>query len=421
MKKLIYLIVAIVTLSLIIAGCGIPVVPPAEQDELSTPTSRAILTVGPSGTYATIQAAITAASSGDTITVAAGTYYEVGQIVINKNLTIIGADKVTTIIKPDHDTTIGYYLITNGWFYIDPVASFELRNVTLDGTGRTIHTALQSRGELIVEDCIIKNIYARQDLGIGVQFLAGLNNSVVRCEFSDIQRIGIHVRGSIESTNPVAHIEDCTYVGKGNGDWLDYGIEFGGGGSGTVDGCNISACTGLISIWTSAGILATGKYGVGTSATIKNSTFTGNTEGIHAGYNETDTIVLTAHYNNIFGNIEYGIFNVGTEEVDATCNWWGDFSGPTHSGNPDGTGDAVSDNVDFNPWLLGPAPDAVCYDYYEDGFEEIVACAVNAKNHGKFVSCVGQLTNSWLEQELISAEEKGAIMSWAAKSDIGKK
>ena len=33
----------------------------------------------------------------------------------------------------------------------------------------------------------------------------------------------------------------------------------------------------------------------------------------------------------------------------ATCNWWGDNSGP--SGVGPGTGDAVSANVDYNPWL----------------------------------------------------------------------
>jgi len=52
----------------------------------------------------TIQGAIDAASSGDTINVAAGTYVEVGQIVIDKDLSIVGEDKTTTIIKPAQDT-----------------------------------------------------------------------------------------------------------------------------------------------------------------------------------------------------------------------------------------------------------------------------------------------------------------------------
>ena len=61
----------------------------------------------------------------------------------------------------------------------------------------------------------------------------------------------------------------------------------------------------------------------------------------------------TINYNDIYGNTEYGVENtISTAVVDATYNWWGDASGPTHADNPFGIGDAVSANVDFDPWLL---------------------------------------------------------------------
>jgi hypothetical protein len=52
-----------------------------------------------------------------------------------------------------------------------------------------------------------------------------------------------------------------------------------------------------------------------------------------------------------------------------------------------------------------------------------VDVTINYNNiHGNTnYGCVAHLTNDWMEEELITAEEKGAIMSWAAKSDIGKK
>ena len=312
-----------------------------------------------------IQDAIYEASDGDTIIVSAGTYYEVGQIVIDKNLAIVGADKVTTIIKPNHDTTVAGYVQSDAWIYVPSGVTFALSEVTLDGTDltgtpRIIRHAIQSRGELTVEDCIIKNIKTNNIYyGRGIVLLAGESNTIARTEFNNIQRIGIHVRGHVEPTDPIAYIEDCTYVGKGVGDWLDYGIEFGGGGSGTVDGCDISACTGVASIddSTSAGILATDYYGDGTVATVVNSILTGNSDGIAVGYASDDATLLTAHCNDISGNIEYGIRNVGITVVDAENNWWGDASGPTHSSNSGGTGDTVSNNVDYDPWagkITGP-------------------------------------------------------------------
>ena len=67
------------------------------------------------------------------------------------------------------------------------------------------------------------------------------------------------------------------------------------------------------------------------------------------------------HYNNIWNN-EFGINNQVTEiNLDATNNWWGHASGPSgeygrvdDEGEVIGKGDAVSDNVDWDPWLPQP-------------------------------------------------------------------
>lgn len=61
---------------------------------------------------------------------------------------------------------------------------------------------------------------------------------------------------------------------------------------------------------------------------------------------------LYVNFNNIAGNSGYGINNgaaSSSETIDATNNWWGASDGP--SGVGPGTGDAVSFNVDFNPFL----------------------------------------------------------------------
>jgi len=58
---------------------------------------------------------------------------------------------------------------------------------------------------------------------------------------------------------------------------------------------------------------------------------------------------INLHHNNIYGNTGYGVYNYSSVLVTAENNWWGHASGP--SGVGPGTGDAVSDNVLFDPWV----------------------------------------------------------------------
>ena len=90
-------------------------------------------------------------------------------------------------------------------------------------------------------------------------------------------------------------------------------------------------------------------------STITGNTITDNVEaasGIHveAGVNAAN---VSVNFNNIEDNDDYGVYNGGTGTLDAENNWWGAASGPYHSTNLGGKGNAVSDYVDFEPWLLG--------------------------------------------------------------------
>ena len=59
------------------------------------------------------------------------------------------------------------------------------------------------------------------------------------------------------------------------------------------------------------------------------------------------------HNNSIVNNTVYGVNGTDAATiVNATHNWWGSITGPYHpTVNENGTGDNVSDNVTFNPWL----------------------------------------------------------------------
>ncbi len=61
--------------------------------------------------------------------------------------------------------------------------------------------------------------------------------------------------------------------------------------------------------------------------------------------------------NNIFNNSSHGVQNTTSGiQVNAKNNWWGSVTGPLHAAlNPLGTGNAVSDYVDFEPYQSNPA------------------------------------------------------------------
>ena len=54
---------------------------------------------------------------------------------------------------------------------------------------------------------------------------------MTNCTFTNIGRIGVIYFGADVTAGVVS---GCTYTGKGAGDWLDYGVELGGGAVATL-------------------------------------------------------------------------------------------------------------------------------------------------------------------------------------------
>lgn len=84
--------------------------------------------------------------------------------------------------------------------------------------------------------------------------------------------------------------------------------------------------------------------------------------------------------------------------------------------NSDSDGDGVDNDSDLCP----DTEQAVIDD---QGCSIAQYCPENIvyQNHGKYVSCVAKITKIFVEKGLITEAEKGAIVSAAAKSDVGKK
>jgi len=101
-------------------------------------------------------------------------------------------------------------------------------------------------------------------------------------------------------------------------------------------------------------------YGYGTGATVNSVNVEGNdilnnNTGIRVTEAASGTSTnINVNCNNIYSNTT-GAQNTAAAQLNAENNWWGSASGPFHPTlNPGGTGNAVSDNVDFTPWSATP-------------------------------------------------------------------
>jgi hypothetical protein len=191
--------------------------------------------------FATIQSAVTGVNAGGTINVAAGIYIESGQIVINKNISIVGADKLTTIIKPNQNT--GSSGDARGWFLVNTGCEFNLSSVTLDGEGKQIFMAVLSHGTGTINNNIIRNMLYSTYYGMGLMMYGG-NFTISNNTLYNIGRIGMYCNGS-GVTNGV--FSGNTYTGKGAGNWLDYGIEIEKSAVATCINNTITNCIGVAS------------------------------------------------------------------------------------------------------------------------------------------------------------------------------
>jgi parallel beta-helix repeat protein len=126
-------------------------------------------------------------------------------------------------------------------------------------------------------------------------------------------------------------------------------IEYGGKNNGNIQirisNPTIRNC--IIRYSLKAGIQIT----LSSSSEISCCDITENEIGIDSSFSSGTENITN---NNIFGNSSYGIYDSSSSNtLNAINNWWGDVSGPGGVGT--GIGDAVSDGVDYEPWLDAPS------------------------------------------------------------------
>jgi hypothetical protein len=282
----------------------------------------------PSG-ESTIEDAIAAAGTNDTIEVAPGTYSENALVIDGlNNLTLRGAgsgavtiqsqssDRGLTVDNSDGVTLEGFTLRGAGGygFKLQFANGLRLQDVQAAGNGETgidLNTT---------DNPTLSGVKSRNNGGFGIA-LRNLS--------------GASVNGAV--TN-----------GNGYGGLALWPVDNDSNSS------NISASiTGSSFTGEPAGVVA--QYKGDFNVQIEKNDIENNNSGV-AISDQFGTVVnaggVTVTLNNITGN-GVGIDNTdGGEELPATCNYWGHPTGPEHDENPKNNpkGDAVKGDVDFQPW-----------------------------------------------------------------------
>ncbi len=337
--------------------------------------------------YTSIQAAIDAASSGNTIIASDGTYTEDLKIQDKANLTLksesgkdvttiqltgvvkygieltSGADNTTIGGEAGHGFTIkGPDTAPGGSFVIsvnNAPSGVEISYNAIDTTGVAsigINIGAAGATNLTVSynKFIADNGVTYADVSISGEYGPIVNLIVTHNEFTGpgiVNKWGaaISVGGVTESTisnNTIDNYDKGINIQNGTG-VSDLLID-----NNSISGCGKGVC------------LKQDGSGDMTTVTLTQNTLANNTIGLLV---EDGAHVLASQFtienNDIVGSTDCGLKNEHTsEDVTATYNWWGDSSGPSGVGS--GEGDAVSTNVNYNPWLLKAKDEPqTYYDY----------------------------------------------------------
>jgi hypothetical protein len=393
-------------------------------------------TVGPTGDYLTIQPAVNDPGCV-TIDVSPGLY--VGNVTVGRTVTLLGAqDGVAvagrTAAGAGESTVQGQIQIQAPDVVVD---GFSIRNPAVAGPAFGIVVKTAGSGASISFD-IIDTIGSTLTTSLGTAQGIYLENgpddvTIADNRISSIQSDrsakGVLIGDSLSSDPSLGvliernAITDVTSTTRGA-----YGVQANNGAN------TAPAATGYTEVEIRDNVIerltgggwahAVGLEGdtpgvvvVGNAIDdVVDTTVTVPPDAIAVFFEENPSFSGGSVNLNNFGDVAAGIAvhpALAGPPVNGECNWWNSASGPGPVGP--GTGDLVSANVDFTPWLDAPAPGGSCVG----GLIEGCSCE-EARNHGQYVSCVNRALKELLRAGVITHQQAQAIHLAAAQSDCGR-
>jgi len=327
--------------------------------------------------YCTIQSAIDDANSGNTVEVLDGSNTE--SLTIHLPLTLTSRNSaalssiasanpaLATIVITSSNVTVQNLTLTNP-NGLSAIFTDNNSNITITGNHITNVGGAGLSGQPVNAISISGTANTVSNITVSnnaIDDVTGGNSGSVSAITVGYGSSANNVSTLSINNNTISNI-DASILPYGSGGRGAYGIllNLGASGGGQVISpvINNNSITNLEGLWA---------HGIGLE---------GNTPGATVTYNTIDTVtghltgVPTAvavkvesnsgvgtviiNYNN-FSVVEYGVLNVTGTTVNAELNWWGDGddTGPSTVGS--GNGVQVSTDVDFCPWLDGPAPGGI--------------------------------------------------------------
>ncbi|KPU43703.1 N-acetylmuramoyl-L-alanine amidase LytC precursor [Oxobacter pfennigii] len=221
------------------------------------------------------------AQNSDIINLYNNTYILDKQFVINKDLTIKGMSRGSTIIKINYDTDNSGD--GRGVIFVEQGKTLSVSNLTIDGTGHKVMEALRISGYANINNIRIKSIAYDIENGWGIYAFNNADINIRDSYISEVKKVGIGIYDNAQATiGGEGTADGNTFGGELDSAAIQYAVHVKGSRSNSrilLTGNTINNFTSQNNdeIYSTAGVFV--EEG---SAEIKSNKFNGCSKGIQA-------------------------------------------------------------------------------------------------------------------------------------------